>query len=138
MAELVDVHEALAETLRQNLGRNDLNYFAFPAPVVTDSKIEVWPAEGSYLSYNGLIGPQDDADLLVRLRLFAQVGDDTTAGRLIAELLSPDGVIAAVMANPTLGGVVASVAPGDDVTWDIDTELYAHVAWIPLKIRLTC
>lgn len=140
--QVVRVHEAIAEQLRQNLGRNDVNYLAFPdANVVTDAKIEVWPAVGSYIDHWGTYGENGIAHVNVRLRIETRNSDAISAGQMIAELVSCGAgaewsVWDAMLADRTLGGVAEDCVPVGDVEYDVDDETYSHVAWMPFKVIL--
>lgn len=109
-ATLSQVRTALASVLS---GISGLNAHAFKVGSITPPAAIVMPAPGDFFLYATASDPVHDLDLVIGL--FVQWGDDESASAELDAFLSPTSttsIWAAVDADRTLGGVVASAQVG--------------------------
>jgi hypothetical protein len=104
--------EAMQALADRFAGITGLSRYAFPPGTIEVPAVVVSLPEGEFADYAPTMGDATDLNLVVNI--FVQWGDDEAAWAQLLPFVSPTGpcsLIAAVMADPTLGGVVDSAMP---------------------------
>lgn len=110
--EIVDALIAALESLRSDV--EDIQILPYPMANPTPPTIDVYPGEpfqnGTGFDRNGV-----DHDLFWTVRARVTTADSDAGWRLLYRLVDPEqGIGALLVADQTLGGVVDSVAIGED------------------------
>src|SRR6185503_2341883 len=134
--DLQAVHRALAGQISEHITR-DTNVAAFPDGSYSPPQITVHSDPGGYLNYAMTFN--DEADLMLRLKLEVEAGDDLESVCIkVTDYLSSgtgntSSIIDAVNFDRTLGGAVENCRI---LTAEWDTDTNPAVAWLPVVIYL--
>jgi hypothetical protein len=135
--DLEAIHRAAAAQLSEHLDR-ETNVVAFPTGSVIPPQITVHSDTAGYLAYFGTMGPDGEADLMLRLKIEVEAVDvESVCLKMCAYLGIVTGngssVPDAIHVDRTLGGTVADCV-ALTAEWDSDGD--PRTAWVPLRIIL--
>lgn len=137
---LGDIHEAIANQLRERIGAGSFNFSAYPDPTLDTPSVQVWPGT-PYIDHAGTMGANGLVTMNLRIRAETVNQDGETAGSIMCRLLSPGGategasIADALHSDRTLGGVIAEKSLVTQTSdWDVDPEFYEQVGWVDVSI----
>jgi hypothetical protein len=136
--DLAAIHRAAATQIQNALTRLT-NVYPFPQDTVVYPCVTVYPGAGEYIDYWKTMGPNGNADMMLRLKVEVDSESSEAVAVKICDYLSvgtghTSSIVDAVMADRTLGGTVED-ALVLSAEW-VDPDSSRGVAWLPVSIIL--
>jgi hypothetical protein len=117
-SRITEVREALAAAITA-AEIPDLTVYPYMPDIINPPAVAVTPAAGDFMVYGSSF---DSNDLTLNITAFVQRGQPQSSSDLLDSFLDEDGdssVVAAVRADPTLGGVVDAATVTGARNWGI-------------------